>query len=57
MKKLITCILGTGLGLSICRDIAQRMNAKVYLDTTYTGGARFVLELPRVPDNTANPQP
>ena len=50
--KLNDFVQGTGLGLSICRDIAQRMNAKVYLDTTYTGGARFVLELPRVPDNT-----
>lgn len=50
--KLNEFVQGTGLGLSICRDIAQRMNAKVYLDTTYTSGARFVLELPRVPDNT-----
>ena len=53
--KLNEFVQGTGLGLSICRDIAQRMNARVYLDTTYTGGARFVLELPRVPDNTIMP--
>lgn len=53
--KLNEFVQGTGLGLSICRDIAQRMNARVYLDTTYTGGARFVLELPRVPDNTTMP--
>jgi len=37
---------GTGLGLSICRDIAARMNGRVYLDTTYTGGARFVFAIP-----------
>jgi len=53
--KLNDFVQGMGLGLSICRDIAQRMNARVYLDTTYTGGARFVLELPRVPDNTTMP--
>ena len=53
--KLNDFVQGMGLGLSICRDIAQRMNARVYLDTTYTGGARFVLELPRVPDSTTMP--
>ena len=53
--KLNDFVQGMGLGLSICRDIAQRMNARVYLDTTYTGGACFVLELPRVPDNTTMP--
>ena len=48
--KLNEYVQGTGLGLSICRDIAERLGAKVYLDTTYTaGGARFVLELPIVP--------
>ena len=45
--KLNDFVQGTGLGLSICRDIASRMGAKVYLDTSYTaGGARFVLEVP-----------
>ena len=48
--KLNDFVQGTGLGLSICRDIASRMGARVYLDTTYTeGGARFVFELPIVP--------
>ncbi len=55
--KLNDFVQGTGLGLSICRDIAGRMGASVYLDTTYTaGGARFVFELPVEPsqleDNT-----
>lgn len=45
--KLNEFVQGTGLGLSICRDIASRMNANVYLDTTYKGeGARFVFEIP-----------
>lgn len=49
--KLNDFVQGTGLGLSICRDIAGRMGAKVYLDTTYKdGGARFVFELPCNPD-------
>ena len=50
--KLDTFVQGTGLGLSICRDIATRMGAKVYLDTTYTeGGARFKFEVPVNPAN------
>ena len=45
--KLNEYVQGTGLGLSICRDIAERMGGKVYLDTTYTGkGARFVFMVP-----------
>ena len=48
--KLNEFVQGTGLGLSICRDIADRMGARVYLDTTYTeGGARFILEVPVTP--------
>jgi len=48
--KLNEFVQGTGLGLSICRDIAGRMGAKVYLDTSYKGGgARFVFEVPVVP--------
>lgn len=44
--KLNEFVQGTGLGLSICRDIAARMGGRVYLDTSYTDGARFVFELP-----------
>ena len=44
--KLNDFVQGTGLGLSICRDIAGKMNGRVFLDTSYTGGARFVLVLP-----------
>ena len=50
--KLNDFVQGTGLGLSICRDIASRMGAKVYLDTTYTGGgARFVFSVPIKPES------
>lgn len=45
--KINEFVQGTGLGLSICRDIASRMGAKVFLDTTHPGpGARFVFMVP-----------
>lgn len=36
---------GDGLGLPICSLLAAKMNGTLTLDTTYTKGARFVLEL------------
>ena len=36
-------VQGTGLGLNICRTVAEKLNAEVKLDKTYTKGARFVL--------------
>ncbi len=54
--KLNDFVQGTGLGLSICRDIAGRMGAKVFLDTSHTaGGARFVFMVPIEPPQTNNP--
>ena len=45
-KKLDTFVQGTGLGLSISRIIAELLEGRIYLDTTYTaGGARFVFEM------------
>ena len=38
---------GAGLGLSICRLVAHSLGGKVWLDTSYTDGARFVLTIPR----------
>lgn len=37
---------GVGLGLCLCRMIADSLGGKVWLDTTYTGGARFVFTIP-----------
>ena len=37
---------GTGIGLTVARSIARRLGGDVVLDTTYTGGARFVFSLP-----------
>ena len=38
--------VGHGLGLDICIKISQRMGGYIWLDQTYTKGARFVLTLP-----------
>ncbi|MCQ2144619.1 MAG: HAMP domain-containing histidine kinase [Bacteroidales bacterium] len=37
---------GNGLGLNICSIIAEKLEGKVMLDTTYTDGARFVFMIP-----------
>ena len=37
---------GTGIGLTVARSIARRLGGDIYLDTTYTDGARFVMSLP-----------
>jgi signal transduction histidine kinase len=37
---------GTGIGLTVARSIARRLGGDVVLDTSYTGGARFVMTHP-----------
>lgn len=44
--KLDTFTQGLGLGLSVSRLIARTLGGDVRLDTSYTGGARFVLTIP-----------
>lgn len=51
-EKLDSFKPGFGIGLSICRSIATLLNGHIYLDTTYTQGAQFVLEIPFTPQNT-----
>lgn len=46
-EKLDSFKQGTGLGLAICRKLAELMNGKVYLDTSYKLGARFVFVHPQ----------
>ena len=43
--QLDTFTDGTGIGLTVARSIAQRMGGDLWLDTSYTQGARFVFEL------------
>ncbi|MBN2335900.1 GAF domain-containing protein [Candidatus Bathyarchaeota archaeon] len=37
---------GHGLGLHFCKRIVMDHGGRMYLDTDYTGGAKFVIELP-----------
>ncbi|MCQ2245822.1 MAG: tetratricopeptide repeat-containing sensor histidine kinase [Bacteroidaceae bacterium] len=46
-KKLSEFTAGFGLGLSICRAQAEMIGGQVFLDTTYTHGAKFILIIPR----------
>ena len=37
---------GSGLGLSVCRGLVEAAHGRIYVDRSYTRGARFVIELP-----------
>jgi two-component system NtrC family sensor kinase len=37
---------GTGLGLSVCQSLVAAAGGSLSLDATFTGGARFVVQLP-----------
>ena len=37
---------GTGMGLTLCRTIIQKLNGRIYVDTSYSGGCRMVIEIP-----------
>ncbi len=45
--KLNSFKQGTGLGLYICRRLAESLQGRVYVDTGYRKGARFVLTIPK----------
>lgn len=45
-EKLGRTTQGLGLGLFVSRRIANLLNGKIYVDTTYHKGARFVLTVP-----------
>jgi signal transduction histidine kinase len=47
-EKLDEFKQGNGLGLNICRTIADILNGRCWLDTSYQGGARFYFEIPIV---------
>ena len=46
--KLNQYIQGTGLGLSLCKVIIERLGGKIWLDTSYTEGARFMFTVPLI---------
>ena len=41
-EKLNEGVQGTGLGLSICKLIIKRLGGEIWVDSSYTAGARFV---------------
>lgn len=43
---------GTGLGLAVCRGIVEGAGGRIWLDTSYVEGARFVVELPSAPSSS-----
>lgn len=45
-EKLDEYIQGTGLGLSICQSIVKRVGGRIWIDSTYTKGAKFVFTHP-----------
>lgn len=45
-RKLDSFRQGTGLGLSICKAFVEELGGKIWVDTTYTEGARFVFTHP-----------
>jgi signal transduction histidine kinase len=46
---------GTGIGLAMCRKIVEHYGGKMWLDTGYQDGARFVFTLPGPPPDAEEP--
>ena len=45
-EKLNEYVQGTGLGLSICKLIVEKWGGRIWIDSQYTRGARFVFTHP-----------
>jgi signal transduction histidine kinase len=45
-EKLDEYAQGTGLGLSISKVIVERLGGRIWVDTSYQEGARFIFTLP-----------
>ena len=41
-----TAYAGTGIGLAMCRKIVEHYGGKIWLDTSFRGGAKFCFTLP-----------
>ena len=40
---------GTGIGLSICLKIVQRLGGRIWIESAFGQGAKFLVALPKVP--------
>lgn len=54
-KQLDSFKPGTGLGLPITRSIVSTLGGRIWLDTTYTAGARFLFTHPTLSVTTPSP--
>jgi signal transduction histidine kinase len=50
-----TAYAGTGIGLSMCRKIVEHYGGKIWLDTEYRDGAKFMFTLPVTPTDDEEP--
>jgi signal transduction histidine kinase len=46
---------GTGIGLAMCRKIVEHYGGRIWLDTSYQDGAKFVFTLPGPPPDDQEP--
>jgi signal transduction histidine kinase len=47
---------GTGIGLAMTRKIVEYFGGKIWLDSTYSEGARFLFTLPMPPETSEPPE-
>jgi len=52
-----TAYPGTGIGLAMTRKIIEYFGGRIWLDTTYTDGARFLFTLPMPPETRSPERP
>jgi signal transduction histidine kinase len=48
---------GTGIGLALCQKIVEHHGGSIRVDTSYTGGTRFLFTLPAIPTTEPNEIP
>jgi signal transduction histidine kinase len=49
-RDAMSAVAGSGIGLSVVRDLMREQGGRVWVESTRTGSARFIVELPLVKD-------